>query len=372
MYSDVRGSRCWLQEQSMNRKRDEIREARSEQLYMIFASLCLAAAGGTAILLAPEAYKPAMTVLGWGFILLAMAIAGVISYKRSGFRIILLPAVIYILAGTSLLFIVYKAEGLVETLANFKKIPGLESYSATEWHASDMWLTIAFPVVFPFLFGYVLLLFVYALLTSILIICFNALLSVLTRLLDALANTVYLMLRASRWLVNAVVSIWNAIAQPIMTIIDWLLSLVLTATRWIVNAIVATWNGITRPIKAVFAWLLSLIRTAAQWVLDVFMDIWNGLTRPIIDFMAWLISSIVDAWLWIARAVSMVWNGITRPVRAFLIWIVSSIFSAWVWIARSVLMLWRGITRPIKAFLIWITSTIASVWRWTVKVVSAV
>jgi hypothetical protein len=303
----------------MDKRGDDLREARNEQVYLILAALCLAAAGTSTIFLALDGYKASLTWLGWGLILLGLFIAGVVSYRVSGFRIIPLPVVIYILAGTSLLFIVHKLEGLAIAVGEFKKVPGFGSYKATEWHSNDMWLTVAFPVVFPTLCVYALIMIVCSFAATFVILIRDLVIALLNLLLNTVALIDNMLQRAAEELLDAIASIGKWISRSLEVIFVFLRSLLRIALRWIVEVASAFWNAITGFVVTFFARLFSLIR----WVANAFVALWREIAHPIATLLALISSLVVSAWRWAVGTVVAIWNDITRPVIAFFVGVAS-------------------------------------------------
>ncbi len=364
--NDLRGNRRGI----LDKKGDGLREARSEQIYLILAALCLAAAGASTIILAPDGYKTTLTLLGWGLILLGLIIAGVVSYRGSGFRIILLPVVIYILAGTSLLFIVHKLEGLAIAVGEFKKVPGFGSYKGTEWHASDMWLTITFPVVFPTLCAYALIMIVYSFAATFVILIRDLAIALLNLLLKTVALVHNMLQRAAEWLLDAIAPIEQWIRRSLEVIFVFLRSLLRNALRWIVEVASALWKAITGFFMAFSAWLFSLISAAGRWVANALVALWREIAHPIVTLLALFRSSVVSAWLWTVGTVLAIWNDITKPIRAFFVWIVSSIMLMWRWGVRLAVVIWNEITQTIIAFLVRVASSISQLWKWAVRLIA--
>ena len=68
-----------------------------------------------------------------------------------GWKIVLAPVFLYLLAGTGVLFLVYELERLAYALAYAVEAPGMDDEAATEWHTKDLRFVIAFPFVAPVL-----------------------------------------------------------------------------------------------------------------------------------------------------------------------------------------------------------------------------
>ena len=152
-------------------------------------------------------------------------------------RILTAPLVAYMFLGTGLLFLVSKTESLAEALADRYGDSGLRGVKATEWHAREMWLPIAFPITFPILGIRAVLMLLFA------------------------AAYVALHLPAEGWRV-----VGRLLGQ---------------AWRWFAGLLVTTLLWLARPIKAAWRWLATVLRRAWVWMTSAIRTAWVWITRPI-------------------------------------------------------------------------------------------
>jgi len=87
--------------------------------------------------------------------------------KKNLLPVILFPITAYLFVGTTLFFILYMIERSIETLGYYSDFPGINTFSPREWYDVHILLTAGFPLKWPVLLLWVLLVFLYAVIASI-------------------------------------------------------------------------------------------------------------------------------------------------------------------------------------------------------------
>lgn len=114
------------------------------------------------------------------------------------------PVTAYLFVGTTLLFLVYKTDVFSEKLGNYSGFPMLDKFDATEWHNRSIWLTVFFPVVWPLLIIWSLIVFFYAIVAATLRLIYDILVSILNWIIDSLV-------RIWTWTIDSIEYIWQEI-----------------------------------------------------------------------------------------------------------------------------------------------------------------
>lgn len=114
------------------------------------------------------------------------------------------PVTAYLFVGTALFFLLSKTDQLSEKCGNLSEFPGLEFYKATDWHTESVWLTIFFPIVWPLIAVWVLLVFIYAVVAFLL----RAIYEILIHIKDAVVDLVTLIWRKT---IESIEYIWETV-----------------------------------------------------------------------------------------------------------------------------------------------------------------
>jgi hypothetical protein len=126
------------------------------------------------------------------------------SHNKRYLLILFFPVTIYLFVGTLLLFLLFKFEQIIEVFADYSQWPGIDSYIPTEWHSKNIWLSILFPIVWPTLFIWDLLVFIYAIFASLVNFISDAITYIWKQLVKA-------MRAIWEWTIESVLYIWEQI-----------------------------------------------------------------------------------------------------------------------------------------------------------------
>jgi hypothetical protein len=127
------------------------------------------------------------------------------SSRDKGYLLILFfPITIYLFVGTALLFLLFKFEQVIKVFAVYSEWPGIDCYIPTEWHSKNVRLSISFPIVWPALFIWDLLVFIYAIFAALVKFIYDAIISIWKRLVKAMTSI-------WEWTIESVLYIWEQI-----------------------------------------------------------------------------------------------------------------------------------------------------------------
>lgn len=90
------------------------------------------------------------------------------SERSKVWLIIFFPVTLYLFIGTLVLLFLSKIERLSQLLGNYSEFPYLDDFKSNEYWKVDIWLTILFPLIAPFIAVWVSIIFIYALIAAIL------------------------------------------------------------------------------------------------------------------------------------------------------------------------------------------------------------
>jgi hypothetical protein len=123
---------------------------------------------------------------------------------RKWVLILFFPVTAYMFLGTTLLFLLYKVEQVIEALGDFSEFPGFDGYQAIEWHNESIWLTVIFPILWPVLAVWESVVFTYAVFSAILRFIYNILVSI-WKMVVAITMAIW------NWAVESIEYVWETI-----------------------------------------------------------------------------------------------------------------------------------------------------------------
>ena len=262
-----------------------------------------------------------------------------------GWKIVLAPVFLYLLAGTGVLFLVYELERLAYALAYAVEAPGMDDETATEWHMKDLRFVIAFPFVAPVLGlrGVALLLW--------------ATLSALGRGISiAFTWSRRGVQRLAAWLIGRLALAWRWTSRWAHRLLAWIGSLAAVLWRAITRPIVAIWAVLMRAARAAWRWLavtaalawdslVIVVTVVAHWFTVLFVTLWR-----------WTIQAGRAAWRWLAVGIAAIWEAFARAFTAVARWLVGLLTTLLRWMIRSFRELWRLAALAVNALWTWLVA----------------
>ncbi len=124
--------------------------------------------------------------------------------KTDWIPIILFPVTLYLFIGTSLFYILHKMEQLISVLGYYSNFPGIETYSPRDWHDISILLTASFPVTWPLILVWTILVLLYSIIASFLRIIHKAVVSI-SSLISGLSDNI------RNWTIDSIDDIWQTV-----------------------------------------------------------------------------------------------------------------------------------------------------------------
>jgi ABC-type uncharacterized transport system permease subunit len=126
------------------------------------------------------------------------------SQDKGYLLILFFPVTVYLFIGTLLLFLLFKFEQVIEVYADYSEWPGIDRYIPTEWHSKNVWLSISFPIVWPILFIWDILVFIYAIFAALVKFLYDTITYIWRQLVKAITAI-------WKWTIESVLYIWDQI-----------------------------------------------------------------------------------------------------------------------------------------------------------------
>ena len=307
-------------------------------------------------------------------------------------KVLLSPLMLYLLAGTGLLYVFCKIEELAISLGRWR-VASFVMVRPVQWHNKDLKVVLAFPLLSPVLLARSLVLITLAIFGTVVVLIVDGLMwlwrDIMTIVLFAarLVRKAWTSVVASiGTLVARILSVFSAATHRIYTVIQALAR----AVMWPVRKL---WAGLVIIASTVWRWIATAATALGRWLAVMLPLLWRGLTWPVRKLWGGLVIVASTVWRWIATAATtlgrwlaivlpLMWRGLTWPVRKLWAGLVIVVSTVWRWIATAATalgrwlavvlpLLWRGLTWPVRKLWGGLVIVASTVWRWIATAATA-